>query len=68
MKKFYIALVLFFSFLSSQYTFAFDNSPKIIYTKTLKKSERVKTERVKGHYRKNGKYIDPYYRSKKTKK
>ena len=68
MKKFYIALVLLFSFLSSQYIFAFDNQTKVNYTKTLKKKERVKTERVKGHYRKNGKYVDPYYRSKKTKK
>jgi len=68
MKKFYIALVLLFSFLSSQYIFAFDNQTKVNYTKTFKKNERVKTERVKGHYRKNGKYVDPYYRSKKTKK
>lgn len=68
MKKFYIALILFFSFLFSQYTFAFDKQPKIIYTKTFKKNERLKTKRVKGHYRKNGKYVDPYYRSKKTKK
>ena len=68
MKKLYLILVLLFSFLSSQYIFAFDKQSEVIYTKTFKKNERVKTERVKGHYRKNGKYVDPYYRSKKTKK
>ena len=68
MKKFYVALVLLFSFLASQYTFAFDKQSKVTYTKTFKKNNRIKTERVKGHYRKNGKYVNPYYRSKKTKK
>jgi len=68
MKKLYLIVVLLFSFLSSQYIFAFDKQSEVIYTKTIKKNNRIKTERVKGHYRKNGKYINPYYRSKKMKK
>jgi len=68
MKKLYLIVVLLFSVLSSQYIFAFDKQLKVTYTKTIKKNNRIKTERVKGHYRKNGKYINQYYRSKKTKK
>jgi hypothetical protein len=68
MNKFFIAIIFFFSLLLAQYTYASYEPSNATYEEFSKKTSRVKTERVKGHHRKNGKYIAPYYRSKKTNK
>ncbi len=68
MNKFFIAIIFFFSLMFAQCTFASYETPNANYEEFSKKTDRVKTERVNGHHRKNGKYVAPYYRSKKTKK
>ena len=70
MKKLLITLVLFLSTVSTALgnigvydsgTQYYDNG----YDDSYDSITRPKTERVRGHYRKNGTYVEPYYRSKR---
>ena len=66
MKKLLILLVLFLSSISAALgNIGVYDSGSSYYDDSYDSITRPKTERVRGHYRKNGTYVEPYYRSKK---